>query len=280
MNLGKSIRLVRTEQGLSQEEFATRYHVTRQTVSNWENDKNYPDLTTLVQLSEDFHISLDRLLKENNQIVKKMDRECRQAKCWKKVAAVMAVLLLAAALGIWYLSQAMKPTANALRNMTDTDVTMYLNLPDSTPSRAVIRTFDKEKYDNFSISKKMKIRGQIAGNLEGDIPTLHLPEGDTMRFVFQDVSYENLLPVIPPEITLTVYANTSVIPKDDRLFTEPMKKHRFTLEQDENGYYFQYPEDLQKTETVVNCLLEVTYTINGRDYISLTAFCAENLPDY
>ena len=35
---------------MSQEEFAQRYHVTRQTISNWENEKNYPDLETLVKI--------------------------------------------------------------------------------------------------------------------------------------------------------------------------------------------------------------------------------------
>ena len=44
---------------MSQEEFAQRYHVTRQTISNWETEKNYPDLETLVKISEDSGISID-----------------------------------------------------------------------------------------------------------------------------------------------------------------------------------------------------------------------------
>ena len=62
MSIGKTILNVRKEKGMSQEEFGELFHVTRQTVSNWENEKNYPDLNTLVTMSDMFEISLDKLL--------------------------------------------------------------------------------------------------------------------------------------------------------------------------------------------------------------------------
>lgn len=62
MELGKQIKKYRTEANLSQEELADKVFVSRQTVSNWENDKNYPDIKSLVLLSEIFHISLDNLI--------------------------------------------------------------------------------------------------------------------------------------------------------------------------------------------------------------------------
>lgn len=64
MNLGKTILNIRKERNLTQEEFAQLFHVTRQTVSNWENEKSYPDLGTLVEISNQFSISLDKLIKE------------------------------------------------------------------------------------------------------------------------------------------------------------------------------------------------------------------------
>ena len=48
---------------LSQEELAEKIYVTRQTISNWENDKSYPDIHSLLLLSSTFHISLDQLIK-------------------------------------------------------------------------------------------------------------------------------------------------------------------------------------------------------------------------
>lgn len=47
MNLGNQILNIRKEQQLTQEEFGRLFHVTRQTVSNWENEKSDPDLQVL-----------------------------------------------------------------------------------------------------------------------------------------------------------------------------------------------------------------------------------------
>ena len=61
MQLGQAIVQIRKERGLTQEAFAKMYSVTRQTVSNWENEKSYPDLSTLVKISDEFNVSLDVL---------------------------------------------------------------------------------------------------------------------------------------------------------------------------------------------------------------------------
>lgn len=63
MEIGKQIRKYRTEQKLSQDDLADKVYVTRQTISNWENDRNYPDIRSLVLLSNVFGISLDILVK-------------------------------------------------------------------------------------------------------------------------------------------------------------------------------------------------------------------------
>lgn len=51
-DIGKNIRTVRKQRGLSQAELADRLNVTRQTVSNWETSRSYPDLDMLVRLSQ------------------------------------------------------------------------------------------------------------------------------------------------------------------------------------------------------------------------------------
>ena len=66
---------IRKEKGLTQEEFGKIFHVTRQTVSNWENEKSYPDLQILIDISNRFDISLDVLIKEDVKMVKTMDKE-------------------------------------------------------------------------------------------------------------------------------------------------------------------------------------------------------------
>ena len=47
MELNKQIKKYRTEANLSQEELADKIYVSRQTISNWENEKNYPDIKSL-----------------------------------------------------------------------------------------------------------------------------------------------------------------------------------------------------------------------------------------
>ena len=51
MNIGNQILNIRKEKQLTQEEFGRLFHVTRQTVSNWENGKSYPDLQVLIDIS-------------------------------------------------------------------------------------------------------------------------------------------------------------------------------------------------------------------------------------
>lgn len=75
MNIGNQILTIRKEQQLTQEKFGELFHVTRQTVSNWENGKSYPDLQVLIDISNRFEISLDTLLKEDSKMVRSIDRE-------------------------------------------------------------------------------------------------------------------------------------------------------------------------------------------------------------
>ena len=47
MNIGNQIKKYREQLNISQEELADKIFVTRQTISNWENNKNYPDIKSL-----------------------------------------------------------------------------------------------------------------------------------------------------------------------------------------------------------------------------------------
>lgn len=71
MELGKQIKKYRNERSLSQDALAEKIYVSRQTISNWENDKSYPDVNSLVLLSEAFNVSLDQLIKGDVAMMKK-----------------------------------------------------------------------------------------------------------------------------------------------------------------------------------------------------------------
>jgi transcriptional regulator with XRE-family HTH domain len=86
MEFGEQIKLVRTSRNLTQEQFAGKLNVTRQAVSNWENNRNLPDIEMLIQISAEFHVSLDQLIlggTDMNKMTEKLIRdgsETRKAK--------------------------------------------------------------------------------------------------------------------------------------------------------------------------------------------------------
>lgn len=71
MEIGAQIKKYREAQGLSQEALAEKIFVTRQTISNWETGKSYPDVHSLMLLGGVFNVSLDQLVKEDIDIMKK-----------------------------------------------------------------------------------------------------------------------------------------------------------------------------------------------------------------
>ena len=84
MQLGQTIVKIRKEHELTQEEFAKEFNVTRQTVSNWENEKSYPDLLTLVKIGDMFGCSLDSMLKENPDMTEAMNKSIQLGNEFRK----------------------------------------------------------------------------------------------------------------------------------------------------------------------------------------------------
>lgn len=80
MELGRQIKKYRNEISLSQDALAEKIYVSRQTISNWENDKSYPDVKSLVLLSEVFHVSLDQLIKGDVEMMREQISEEDRAK--------------------------------------------------------------------------------------------------------------------------------------------------------------------------------------------------------
>ncbi|MBZ5969828.1 helix-turn-helix domain-containing protein [Leuconostoc gasicomitatum] len=70
MELGKQIKNYRTTFNYSQEQLAEKTFVSRQTISNWETNKSYPDIQSLLLLSSVFGTSLDELVKGDLQVMK------------------------------------------------------------------------------------------------------------------------------------------------------------------------------------------------------------------
>ena len=63
MTFGERLYELRNEKNISQEELAEVLDVSRQSISKWENDKAYPEMTRLLFMSDYFEVSLDYLMR-------------------------------------------------------------------------------------------------------------------------------------------------------------------------------------------------------------------------
>lgn len=65
MEIGSKLKKARNDKGITQEQAAELLDVSRQTISNWENNKSYPDIVSVIKMSDVYSVSLDHLLKED-----------------------------------------------------------------------------------------------------------------------------------------------------------------------------------------------------------------------
>ena len=68
MEIGSKLKQARKEKGVTQEQSAELLGVSRQTISNWENNKSYPDIVSVIKMSDLYSVSLDHLLKEEKSM--------------------------------------------------------------------------------------------------------------------------------------------------------------------------------------------------------------------
>lgn len=98
MQIANQIKKLRAESGMSQDELAERIFVSRQTVSNWENEKTYPDIKSLLLMSEVFNTSLDTLIKGDlSEMKRQIDKQefTRFTRDSYILAALMLLMILA-----------------------------------------------------------------------------------------------------------------------------------------------------------------------------------------
>lgn len=135
MSIGTQIKKRRKELNLSQEDLANKIGVSRSAVSNWEIERNYPDLQLIVSLSEVLGVSLDDLLKENNDIVKKISDDTTKRiseKKWLIGLVALALSLLIILFFVLYNTRSLDVSnVDQIKSFTVSDgvINIELNLP-------------------------------------------------------------------------------------------------------------------------------------------------------
>ena len=101
MEIGKKLKNARIEAGLTQEKAAEKIDVSRQTISNWENEKLYPDINSVIALSDLYSVSLDELLKGDQKMAEHLEESTNVVKSNKKLTGaillniILMILLIA-----------------------------------------------------------------------------------------------------------------------------------------------------------------------------------------
>ncbi len=103
MDIAELMKQAWKDKGITQEQAAEKLMVSRQTISNWENGRSLPDIVSVVRMSELYGLSLDLLLKGDQKMIDKIEKDQRSAAAakrlvrfrWISVTLGMAALILA-----------------------------------------------------------------------------------------------------------------------------------------------------------------------------------------
>ena len=105
MEIGKKIKERRKQLGLTQDMLAKKLHVARTTVANWEQEKNYPDMKLIKEISNILEIPIDELIDhELNKTEKvKINNKITNNKSVKIIiAAVLLIFVIVVFVGSLY----------------------------------------------------------------------------------------------------------------------------------------------------------------------------------
>ena len=99
MEIGKKLKEARLNRDLTQEVIAEKLNVSLQTISNWENEKSYPDIISVIELSNLYSISLDDLLKGDDAMMEHLQESTNVVKSNQKllraiILNIIVVILL------------------------------------------------------------------------------------------------------------------------------------------------------------------------------------------
>ncbi|MCF6165622.1 helix-turn-helix domain-containing protein [Furfurilactobacillus rossiae] len=85
MQIGIKLKQLRQHQQLTQADVADQLKLSRKTISSWENDRSYPDVASLITLSNIYHVTVDELLKGDQSMINHLTDIDRQSKRTKRV---------------------------------------------------------------------------------------------------------------------------------------------------------------------------------------------------
>jgi len=119
MKFGEKLKHERTKKGWSQEELAEKLHVSRQSVSKWENGQNYPNIELIIKISDLFGVTIDEMLRSDEELTMKVIKDSKQLAYPRLKYTFDIILLLGVAMLI------IKLAVLLLSKATPLELTLY-----------------------------------------------------------------------------------------------------------------------------------------------------------
>ena len=185
----------------------------------------------------------------------------KTAKVFKILFIIAAILILLAIILFVGLQICFSPTPDSKRNTSVNGVKVNIKVSNDE-RKPIVRTFEREKFENLSEKEIVKLRDTIGGRVEGDIPCIHLNEDNKIYFTFEEEG-EIYEPEIP-RIKIFFYSS----PFDDNQKQRVIEGELDRL--DDGRYYFEtkrYSTQFEKY-FMEYLRIEIYYTIDGVDYVS------------
>ena len=156
MEIGSKIKNARNNAGLTQEKAAEELGVTRQTISNWENNKSYPDIISVIKMSDLYSVSLDHLLKEDTDMkstyLEHLEESTNVVKSTNRKSRIIVILAYVVVwvimLAMFWIPEVMKGSG-AVDAMGFSILAFYLVLPVAT----IVTSFFIGKDNSWDKSK-------------------------------------------------------------------------------------------------------------------------------
>jgi transcriptional regulator with XRE-family HTH domain len=174
LNIGERISALRKQNNYSQEDFAELLQVSRQTVSNWENAKSYPDLETILKISQHFQISVDEWLRGDSAVVKKMDDQKKKKNVLFIISGILLLVTIIALVSAYWLYQGSR---------------MSFDMSDRKTYQVASKGQSELEAGNgfFSLSKDGKVDIAITGDVDdGDLRVV-ITNSDNGKTVYQKI---------------------------------------------------------------------------------------------
>jgi transcriptional regulator with XRE-family HTH domain len=110
MTFGEKLKEERITKGWTQDELAEKLFVSRQSVSKWENGLNYPNIEIIIKISDLFGLTIDELLRSDDELTKQVIKESKQLahpklKFTFDVLFLVGVVLLMIKIGVLILNK-------------------------------------------------------------------------------------------------------------------------------------------------------------------------------